>query len=239
MSWGAGLLRVEGLCAGYFGVRVLWGVDLRLDEGEHVAIIGPNGAGKTTLLKAIAGLIRPVEGEVWLQGRRISRLPAHAIARMGVALVPEGRELFPELSVEEHLRLGALLARARGEEDGVDLALGLFPALRARLRQRAGTLSGGEQQMLAIARALAARPRLLLMDEPSAGLSPLIVKELLSALEGLKEHRLSLLLVEQNVRLALSLCDRAYLLEKGRIVLEGRAAELLDRPAIRQAYLGL
>lgn len=233
------MLRVEGLCAGYFGVRVLWGVDLRLDEGEHVAIIGPNGAGKTTLLKAIAGLIRPVEGEVWLQGRRISRLPAHAIARMGVALVPEGRELFPELSVEEHLRLGALLARARGEEDGVDLALGLFPALRARLRQRAGTLSGGEQQMLAIARALAARPRLLLMDEPSAGLSPLIVKELLSALEGLKEHRLSLLLVEQNVRLALSLCDRAYLLEKGRIVLEGRAAELLDRPAIRQAYLGL
>jgi branched-chain amino acid transport system ATP-binding protein len=239
MSWGAGLLRVEGLCAGYFGVRVLWGVDLRLDEGEHVAIIGPNGAGKTTLLKAIAGLIRPVEGEVWLQGRRISRLPAHAIARMGVALAPEGRELFPELSVEEHLRLGALLARARGEEDGVDLALGLFPALRARLRQRAGTLSGGEQQMLAIARALAARPRLLLLDEPSAGLSPLIVKELLSALEGLKEHRLSLLLVEQNVRLALSLCDRAYLLEKGRIVLEGRAAELLDRPAIRQAYLGL
>jgi len=233
------LLRVEGLSAGYLGVRVLWGVDLRVGEGEHVAIIGPNGAGKTTLLKAIAGLVRPMGGEVWLLGRRATRLPAHAIARMGVALVPEGRELFPQLTVAEHLRLGALLARARGEEDGVGLALELFPALRERLRQRAGTLSGGEQQMLAIARALVAKPKLLLLDEPSAGLSPIVVKELLSALEGLKIRGLSLLLVEQNVRLALSLCDRAYLLEKGRIVLEGSANELLERPAIRQAYLGL
>jgi branched-chain amino acid transport system ATP-binding protein len=239
MAGHAALLVVEGLSSGYFGVRVLWGVDLRVSEGEFVAVIGPNGAGKTTLLKTIVGLVRPWQGEVRFLGQSITGLPPHEIARRGLALVPEGRELFPHLSVEDHLRLGGLLAQGRGEDDGGELALQLFPALRARLHQKAGTLSGGEQQMLAIARALASRPRLLLLDEPSSGLSPLIVKGLIGALQDLKARGLGLLLVEQNVRLALSLCDRAYLLEKGRLSLEGSSGELLQLPAIRQAYLGV
>jgi len=233
------LLKVDGLSGGYSGIRVLWNISLEVGQGELVGIIGPNGAGKTTLLKSIAGLVKPYAGEVWLLGERVTRLPAHVLARKGVALVPEGRELFPYLTVEEHLKLGARLASLRGEDGDAELALELFPSLKGRLRQRAGTLSGGEQQMLAIARALASRPRLLMLDEPSTGLSPLVVKELVKALGGLRSKAMGLLLVEQNVRVALSLCDRLYVLEKGKVAYSGTSKELLEHEAIRQAYLGV
>jgi branched-chain amino acid transport system ATP-binding protein len=206
-------------------------------QGEVVALLGANGAGKSTLMKALAGLHRPVQGGIHLQGRDLKNLGAEQIVAQGLVLVPEGRQVFPELSVLDNIRLGAFLQS--GERDArVEQQLQRFPRLRERLHQRAGLLSGGEQQMLAIARALMSRPRILLLDEPSLGLAPKIITELFAALDVLRKEGMTLLLVDQMAGLALALADRAYVMEEGRIVAQGSAADILADGALAHAYLG-
>jgi len=224
----------------YGPVAAVRGVSLAVRAGEVVALLGANGAGKSTLLRTISGLIRPRAGRVHLAGRAIDRLAPSRIVRLGIAHAPEGRRVFGSLSVADNLRLGAAARRERaGLVEERERLLDLFPILRERLRQAAGTLSGGEQQMLALARALMAKPRLLLLDEPSLGLAPLIVRAIFDALAGLKRVGVTMLLVEQNVAAALELADRAYVLRTGEIRLEGASAELrADPERIAHAYLG-
>ena len=235
-------LEVENLEVAYGPVQALHGVSLRVDSGEIVAVIGANGAGKTTLLRAISGLLRPKAGRIWFDGREITGWPPERIVALGLVQVPERRQLFDSMSVEDNLRLGAYLRLRRGERKAVEEDLHrvfeVFPRLKERRRQMAGTLSGGEQQMLAIGRGWMARPRVLLLDEPSLGLAPLLVQELFRILRALREQGLTLLLVEQNARQALRIADRAYVMETGRIVREGAAAELLADPILQAAYLG-
>jgi branched-chain amino acid transport system ATP-binding protein len=232
------LLELDAVEARYGEVRVLHGVSFAVEEGSIVALLGANGAGKTTTLRAISNTVRKT-GEVVLAGRRISRRSPEAIARLGVAHVPEGRGVFAELTVRENLRLGAYTRRDRDVDRDLDGILGYFPRLRERARQPAGTLSGGEQQMLALGRALAARPRLLMLDEPSLGLAPRLVRELFDILAALnRELGLTVLVVEQNAALALETASRACLLEVGRVVLEGETAALRSDEAIRRSYLG-
>ena len=234
------LLRTTGLCAGYGPVTVLHDLELELNEGEIVVILGANGAGKTTTMRAISGTI-PRQGSVTLDGADITKLSPDNIVRQGVAQVPQGRGTFPELSVEDNLRAGAITRRDGTAKINADMDRWYqqFPRLAERRGQRAGSLSGGEQQMLAIARALMSRPKLLLCDEPSLGLAPLITQELFAVIERLnKEEGLSVLLVEQNANLAMHMASRVYLLETGRIVAQGSAAELSADDAIRKAYLG-
>ena len=233
------MLRVEGLTAGYGPIAVLHGIDLEVAEGELVVILGANGAGKTTTLRAVSGLI-PRQGTIEVQGRNLTKASPDSIVRAGVAQVPQGRGTFPELSVDDNLLAGAY-SRHDHAEVQEDLAkwFELFPRLAERRSQKAGSLSGGEQQMLAIARALMSRPKLLLCDEPSLGLAPLITQELFAVLERLnRDEGLSVLLVEQNVNLAMHIASRVYLLETGRIVASGSAAELSADDSIRKAYLG-
>jgi len=232
-------LELADVVSGYGPIEVLHGLSLRVEEGEAVTLIGANGAGKTTTLRTITGLIRPRRGEIRLDGRRLDRLPPHAIVRCGVAHVPEGRRVFGRLTVLENLELGAFTRRP-GREVAEDLerVLTLFPRLRERLSQPAGTLSGGEQQMLAIGRALMARPRLLLLDEPSMGLSPVMVETIFAVIRDIHRQGTALLLVEQNVPLALAVASRGYVLEAGRIVAEASAADLRESDVVRRAYLG-
>jgi len=232
------LLTVDQIHVSYGAVRALEDVSLNVDHGEVVAVIGSNGAGKTTLMKTIAGLLRVREGRISFQGQEISNLEAYAVVRRGLSLVPEGRQVFGHLTVYENLILGAYSQRERALEEALDRCLTLFPRLRERRRQQAGTLSGGEQQMLAIARGLMSRPRLLLMDEPSLGLAPLLVREIFGVIENLKRQGITTLIVEQMARLALRVADRAYVLEHGKLVRQGRSAELLDDPRVLGAYLG-
>ncbi len=234
------LLRTHGLTAGYGPVTVLHGLDLEVAEGEIVVILGANGAGKTTTMRAISGTI-PRTGTVEFEGHEMHKAGPDAIVRAGIAQVPQGRGTFPELSVEDNLKAGAFVRRDGGGKIGADIQrwFEVFPRLAERKSQRAGSLSGGEQQMLAIARALMSRPKLLLCDEPSMGLAPLITQELFHVLERLnKDEGLSVLLVEQNANLAMHMADRVYLLETGRIVASGSAAELSADDSIRKAYLG-
>jgi branched-chain amino acid transport system ATP-binding protein len=233
------LLEARGLHAGYGHTRVLHGIDFAVEEGGVTALLGANGAGKTTTLRALCGLIRP-QGEVRLAGERIDRLPAEEIVRRGVGHVPDGRGTFLELTVDENLRLGAYIRKDRAAISGdLERVFGYFPMLKQRLRQQAGTLSGGEQQMLAIARALLVGPKLLLLDEPSFGLAPLIVKGIFEILHRINmEEGVSILVVEQNASLALDIADHAYLLETGRIVIAGAAAELRQNESVRRSYLG-
>jgi branched-chain amino acid transport system ATP-binding protein len=234
------LLEVEGLEAGYGEVQVLWGVSLKARRGALTAIVGANGAGKTTTLRALAGSIAPWRGRVMLEGEDVTRLPTHAKAARGLALVPEGRQLFSAMSVAENLELGAFSKRAALRyADRLDRVFALFPRLAERRRQCAGTLSGGEQQMVAIARGLMSDPDILIIDELSLGLAPVVVYQLLTTLKQLKEAGLTILLVEQNVHLALALSDYAYVVAEGRIFMEGLPAELSAKPEIRRAYLGL
>ncbi|HLI25522.1 MAG TPA: ABC transporter ATP-binding protein [Chloroflexota bacterium] len=235
----APLLRIAELVVRYDRATVLHGISLAVEPGELVAIIGANGAGKTTTLRAIAGQIPVAGGQIVLAGRDVTPLPAHERARLGIALVPEGRRVFPRLSVEQNLRLGAYTRR--DGEVAADLArMGeLFPVLAERARQPAGTLSGGEQQMLAIARALMARPRIVLMDEPSMGLAPRVVTEIYRIIGSLKRMGTTILLVEQNARKALRVADRGYVLETGRLTLEAPAAALAADPRVQRAYLGV
>ncbi|MCS6869714.1 ABC transporter ATP-binding protein [Thermus sp.] len=232
-------LRVEGLESGYAKAQVLFGVDLEVEEGELVALLGANGAGKTTLLRTISGLLKPWKGRVELDGRDLQGLSPARRARLGLGHVPEGRQLFPLMSVEENLRLGAAFLAPGREGEGFARAYALFPRLAERRRQLAGTLSGGEQQMLAIARALMGFPRILLVDEPSLGLSPRLAEEVLWALRRVAEEGVGVLLVEQNVALSLEVAGRAYVMEHGRIVLKGSATNLLQDPRVREAYLSL
>ena len=233
------LLEVEGLRAGYGPVRALHGVDLAVQEGGMVAILGPNGAGKTTLLRALTGMVH-TSGRIGFDGRSLAGLSTSTIARLGVAHVPEGRGTFPALTVEENLRLGAYTRHdAAGVRADIDRWYGVFPQLAERRGQAAGNLSGGEQQMLAIARALLLRPRLLLLDEPSLGLAPMVTRELFAVLGLVKrEQRTTMLLVEQNANLALELADHAYVLEAGRTVLAGPAGQVRSDEDVRRAYLG-
>ena len=231
------MLEVSGLAAGYFGERVVDGVDFEVNAGEAVAIVGSNGAGKTTLFRAIAGLLAPMEGRVTLAGKDLTRRPAHRVARAGIAYVPAERHLFPAMTVKTNLTLGAYPHRPHRET--YELVLDLFPPLKRYLHRRAGTLSGGEQQMLAVGRGLMSRPRLLMLDEPTTGLAPKIAKAAFTALEGLKKTGMTLLVAEQQVPLALSVADRGYVLENGRILLRGTPRELEQNPEVRRAYLGV
>ncbi len=232
------LLEARGLRASYGAGEVLHGIDFAVEEGGVTALLGANGAGKTTTLRAICGMVR-TGGEVRLAGRRISGLATEDIVRRGVAHVPDGRGTFMELTVEENLRLGSFTRRDRAVGEDIERMFGYFPTLRDRLRQQAGTLSGGEQQMLAIARALLLRPRLLLLDEPSFGLAPLIVREIFAIMGRIRASEgMSILIAEQNASLALALADRAYVLETGRIVIAGPAAEIGRDEQVRRAYLG-
>jgi branched-chain amino acid transport system ATP-binding protein len=234
------LLEVEALEAGYGEVQVLWGLSLKARRGQLTAIVGANGAGKTTTLRAVAGTINPWRGRVMFENEDVTQLPTHRKAERGFALVPEGRQLFSAMSVAENLELGAYSKRAaRPYADRLDQVFTLFPRLKERQRQRAGTLSGGEQQMVAIARGLMSNPDILIIDELSLGLAPVVVYQLLKTLKQLKEAGLTILLVEQNVHLALALSDYAYVIAEGRIFTEGLPAELAAKPEIRRAYLGL
>jgi branched-chain amino acid transport system ATP-binding protein len=233
------LLEIEGLSAGYGPVPVLHEITLHVDEGEAVALVGANAAGKTTLLRTINGIIRATAGSIRLAGRDITTLPPHDITRTGISQVAEGRQLFPEMSVRENLELGAMATDESwlGRAAMLERVVTIFPRLGERMEQRAGTMSGGEQQQVAIARALMARPKVLLVDEPSAGLSPVLVQQVFRALRDIHAAGTTILLVEQNVPLSLRLAQRAYVIELGRVTLEGTGAELLADPHVREAYL--
>ena len=232
-------LEVQALETGYGKAQVLFGVDLEVEAGELVALLGPNGAGKTTLLRALSGLLRPWKGSVLLGGKDLRGLSPARRARLGLGHVPEGRQLFPLMTVEENLRLGAAFLAPGREKEGYERVYALFPQLAERRRQLAGTLSGGEQQMLAIGRALMGFPRILLVDEPSLGLSPRLAEEVLLALKEVARGGVGVLLVEQNVALSLEVAERGYVLEHGRVVLEGPAQALAQDPRVREAYLSL
>jgi branched-chain amino acid transport system ATP-binding protein len=231
------MLEVAELSAGYLGEDVVHQISFAVDEGEAVAVIGSNGAGKTTLFRAVCGLLRPSRGSVRLDGRTITRRRAHDIARRGLAYVPAERHLFPEMTVSENLDLGAFPHRPCAERQA--LVLELFPRLAERRRQRAGTLSGGEQQMVAVGRALMSEPRLLLLDEPTTGLAPTVAAAAYAALTALRGQGLTIVVAEQQVPLALGFADRGYVLESGRIQLGGGADELEDNPDVQRAYLGI
>lgn len=236
------MLRIENLKAFYDNIPALKGVSIEVSRGEVVSIIGANGAGKSTLLKSISGLMKTKEGFIFYKDQIISALPANKIVSLGISQVPEGRQIFGHLTVQDNINLGAYLyfkRRNRSEiEERTASVFQLFPILKRRSKQIAGTLSGGEQQMLAIARALMGRPELLLLDEPSMGLAPLIVKEIFSVVKKLNESGTTILLVEQNAKAALNVAQHACVLETGEIVLEGLAVELLDNPKVKEAYLG-
>ena len=233
------MLSVESLDVYYGAVHALQGVTLHAEAGEVVTLIGANGAGKTTLLRSISGLIPSRAGKVRFEGRDITRMPAHAIVGLGISQSPEGRMVFANLSVEDNLELGAYLRRDRAAiREDYDAVYRLFPRLLERRRQTAGTLSGGEQQMLAIGRALMSRPRLLLLDEPSLGLAPLLVREIFRTILEINRRGVTVLLVEQNAHMALSIAGRGYVLETGRVQLEDQAASLLQNADVKKAYLG-
>ncbi len=234
------MLKVSGVSAGYGSFQALFDVSLEVNAGETVAVIGPNGAGKTTLLRVVSKLIDATAGEITMEERRLNDVPSHEVIGHGIAHVPENRRLFPRLSVEENLRMGAYVPAARAKfAERLDTMFALFPRLKERRTQLAGTLSGGEQQMCAIGRALMSGPKLLLLDEPSAGLAPVVVQSIFEVVRKMSAEGYTVLIVEQNVRQVLKIAHRAYLLEIGRIKLSGRSDELLENDAIKKAYLGL
>ena len=234
------MLSLAAVSAGYGSFRALFDVSLDVPQGEAVGVIGPNGAGKTTLLRVISGLVPLASGAMTLEGRSVGGLPAHRMVEQGIAHVPENRRLFPRLTVEDNLRIGAFIPQARQRyAEQLGRVYGLFPRLKERRHQLAGTLSGGEQQMCAIGRALMSRPRLLLMDEPSAGLAPLLVQQVFELVGRIRAEGFTVLIVEQNVQQILNVVDRAYLLEVGSIKLSGTSAKLKHNALIRKAYMGL
>jgi len=234
------MLTVENLEVSYGDVRALDGVSLEVAEGAIVAIVGANGAGKTTLIRTIAGMLRPARGRIRLRGNDIAGLPSHRVCNLGIGQVAEGRQVFPTLTVLENLEMGAMLPRARAEQaQNLERVFALFPKLAERKAQAAGTLSGGEQQMLAIGRCLMGKPDLVMFDEPSLGLAPAIVQDLLKTIRDLNRDGLTCVLVEQNVAVSLKLASRAYVLENGRVTLSGTGEELLADDRVRQAYLGM
>ena len=234
------MLQVDGLDVAYGDLQTLWGVTFTVNAGELIALVGGNGAGKTTTLRALSGLLRPRAGAILFNGENVAGLGAHRITARGIAHVPEGRQLFPIMTVEENLLLGSYTARGRrARAQNLQRVYETFPVLGERRRQDAGTLSGGEQQMLAIGRGLMSDPVLLLLDEPSLGLAPIVVRNVFEVIAQIRKQGVTVLLVEQNVKQALSIADRAYVLENGRITLEGAGQALLDRDDVRRAYLGV
>jgi branched-chain amino acid transport system ATP-binding protein len=234
------LLEVNDLNVFYKNVQALWGVSINVNEGEFISIVGSNGAGKTTLLRTIAGLHHPASGEIKFMGQRIDKIPPHRIAGLGISYVQEGRKTFPELTVYENLKVGAYLPEMwKKQAENMEFAFDLFPILKERKGQLAGTLSGGERQMLAIGQGLMAKPKLLILDEPSLGLAPKVVQNIFGAISKINEEGVTILLVEQNVHQALELASRAYVLERGGIVLAGGAKEILDNPNVKKVYLGM
>jgi len=232
------LLDVKDIHVFYGNIEAVKGMSFHVDRGEIVCLIGANGAGKTTTLRTVSGLLRPAEGAIFYDGQRIDLLPAHEVVGLGVAQSPEGRRIFPRMSVRENLEMGAFIRRDAGQRADMDRILELFPILKERARQAAGTLSGGEQQMLAIGRALMAKPKLLLLDEPSMGLAPIVVERIFQTIREISEQGVTILLVEQNAAQALTLANRGYVIETGRIVLEDQARDLLANEQVRKAYLG-
>lgn len=234
------MLEVQNISVHYGAAPALWDVSLHCDEKELVCVVGPNGAGKTTLINAIAGLHGVKSGSLRFQGQEVTRLPSHLFCEAGIAIVPEGRRLFTQMTVMENLELGGFIASARPHRaQRLEQVLALFPALKVKLASPAGSLSGGQQQMVAIGRALMAGPTLLLLDEPSLGLAPSIVLDMFEAIRRINAQGTAVLLVEQNVAMALETADRAYVMEEGRIVAEGQAREMMNRPEIQKAYLGI
>jgi branched-chain amino acid transport system ATP-binding protein len=234
------MLELKSVDAGYGGFQALFGINLDVKAGEAVGVIGPNGAGKTTLMRVISGLIRPKKGSISMEGTDVLATPPHRIVGLGIAHVPENRRLFPRLSVDDNLRMGAFIQDARGKYDErLKLVFDLFPRLKERRSQMAGTMSGGEQQMCAIGRALMSDPKLLLLDEPSAGLAPLVVQQVFDLVKRIRSSGLTVLIVEQNVQQVLKVVDRAYLLEAGTIRASGTSAEMLATDTVKQAYLGV
>jgi branched-chain amino acid transport system ATP-binding protein len=234
------MLRLRNVDAGYGTFQALFGISLEVNAGEAVAVIGPNGAGKTTLMRVISGLIRPTAGTMRMEGSDLLATPAHRVVELGIAHVPENRRLFARMTVEDNLRMGAFIPAARPKyRERLDFVYRLFPRLLERRSQMAGTLSGGEQQMCAIGRALMSEPKLLLLDEPSAGLAPVIVQQVFGLVERIRASGLTVLIVEQNVRQVLRVVDRAYVLEAGNLRASGAAGELLESATIREAYLGV
>jgi len=234
------ILEVRELVSGFGEIQILWGPSLKLEEGKLTCLVGGNGMGKTTLLKTVMGLLRPWSGSVLFDGKEVSRLPAHAKAELGLVLVPEGRQLFTSMSVYENLEMGATAMRARANiHRNVERIYEMFPRLKERRDQKAGTLSGGEQQMLAVGRGIMAEPRVLMIDELSLGLAPVLVLSLFESLKGLRDMGLTILLVEQNVQMALSISDYGYVLSEGKLELEGRPQQLMKDEHVRAAYLGM
>ena len=234
------VLDVNALSVFYGDIQALWDVSFTVGEGQLVAVLGANGAGKTTTLKTISGVLTPAGGTITFRGNNVSGLPSHEMADLGIALVPEGRQLFPQLNVEENLRMGSYLKRAKAKRQAnLDYVYELFPVLKERKKQEAQTLSGGEQQMLAIGRALMQDPQLIMFDEPSLGLAPILVQEMFRIIQQLAGLGKTILLVEQNVNQALKISDFCYVMENGRIVHHGVARELAEDPKVREAYLGI
>ena len=234
------MLEVSNIDTFYGKIQALWGVSLTIDEAEIVALVGANGAGKTTLLNTISGLLRPASGSIEFLGKRIDGLISHAIVELGMSHIPEGRRLFPDMSVRENLEMGAYSKRVwKRKQEILDEVYQLFPILKARQGQLARTLSGGEQQMVAMGRGLMSRPRLCMFDEPSSGLAPLVVDEIFQIIQRLRDQGIAIFLIEQNVQQTLEIADRAYVLENGRVILAGKSEELLEEELIRKAYLGL
>ncbi len=241
MTHSAHLLEVRKLKLSYGGISAVKGIDFYVNQGELVALIGANGAGKTSTLKVISGLLKPTSGSIHLDGESIAGRPAYELAQLGIGLVPEGRGVFSRMTILENLQMGAYLRQGNHDpliQNDLEYVLALFPRLQERIDQLAGTLSGGEQQMLAIARAMMAKPKLLLLDEPSMGLAPLMVEAIFAVIQNLAKEGITILLVEQNARLALSMAHRAYVMESGEITLQGDTTDLLHDERVRKAYLG-
>jgi branched-chain amino acid transport system ATP-binding protein len=234
------MLELQQLAVAYGEARAVWDISLRVAKGELLCVVGPNGAGKTTLVNSVAGILKPMAGRIVMEGKDITRMAPHKFCEAGIALVPEGRRLFTGMTVAENLDIGGFLPAAKARRrESLEEVLALFPALKAKLPSLAGELSGGQQQMVAIARALMARPRLLLLDEPSLGLSPLVVADMFDAIRKISASGITIVLVEQNVAMAMRISHRACVLELGRIVAEGAPDDLMKQPEIRQAYLGV
>jgi branched-chain amino acid transport system ATP-binding protein len=234
------LLELKDVCVNYGAAPALWNVSLKMEEGELACVVGPNGAGKSTLINAIAGVHKAHAGELSFDGKSLVEMPSHQFCETGIALVPEGRRLFVQMTVLENLELGSFIPAAKAHRSQtLEEVLSRFPALKVKLNAAAGSLSGGQQQMVAIGRALMARPKLLLLDEPSLGLAPVIVEDMFRVIREINQQGTSVLLVEQNVSMALKLAKRAYVLEEGRVVAQGEAQDMMQRPEIRKAYLGL
>ncbi len=234
------MLRVEHVNAGYGDVQVLWDVSFNVAPNEFVVLVGANGAGKSTLMRAISSIVPVTSGQILFDGQRLDKVPPYKIVEHGIAHVPEARQLFPEMSVQENLELGSLKPPAKAKRaETMEWVFELFPRLKERRKQLAGTMSGGEQQMCAIARGLMSKPKMIMFDEPSLGLSPLLTQEIFRLARKIHDEGLTILMVEQNVKQTLGICDRAYVLENGRIVLEGKGKELLENEKVKQAFLGI